>query len=195
MAISPWGAPCDPCSFLSQERTKIMHSRIALLLAVAGLSLGADAAANAQPLPLGLGYDAPYYDPAACWDYGWAGAYELPYCGWYDGFFYPGSGIYVYDRNRRPHIWSDGQQHYWSGRREQWHNSSTASARGMLGGISGTGVSRPLQPSEIGGGLRGPGGSFGGAGGRGFGGRGGSGFGGRAGAGFGGSGGGHPGRH
>jgi hypothetical protein len=112
----------------------------------------------------------------------------MPYCGWYDGFFYPGTGIYVYDHDRRPHVWSDGQQNYWSGRREQWHNDSTAGARGMLGGISGAGVSRPLQPSEMGGGMSGFGGGgragtygghFGGAGG---------------GGGFRGNGGGHSGR-
>jgi hypothetical protein len=182
-----------------------MRSRIALLLTVASLSLGACATgtANAQPIPVGLGYDTAYYDPAACWEYGWPGTSELPYCGWYDGFFYPGSGIYVYDRNHRPHVWSDGQHNYWSGRREQWHSVSTTGARGMLGGISGAGVSRPLQPNEMGGGMKGFGGSrgataggFGGFGGRAGGGFGG--FGGRAGGsfgGFGGSGGGHSGRH
>jgi hypothetical protein len=171
-----------------------MRSRIALLPTIAGVLLGACAGSSAlaQAAPGGLGYDAPYYDPGACWEDGWSGSSVMPYCGWYDGFFYPGTGIYVYDRNRGPHVWSDGQQHYWSGRREQWHNMSTTGARGMLGGVSGAGVSRPLQPSEMGGGMPGfgsgrsgtYGGHFGGAGGRGAGGFGS----------FGGNGGGHPGR-
>jgi hypothetical protein len=197
MATSPWGATCDPSLFLNQERTKIMRSPIAFLLTVAGLSLGAGAAANAQPLPVGLGYDAPYYDPAACWEYGWAGAADMPYCGWYNGFFYPGSGIYVYDRNHRPHIWSDGQHHYWSGRREQWNNGSTTGARATLGGMSGAGVSRPLQPREIGQGMTGTGsggrgisggrpGGLGGPAGSGIGAQGSGTFGGPPGGGFGG---------
>jgi hypothetical protein len=178
-----------------------MHSRIPFLLAVASLSLGSLAtdAANAQPAAPGLADDTPDYDSNACWEYGWPGTSEMPYCGWYDGFFYPGSGIYVYDRDHRPHIWSDGQQHYWSGRREQWHSVSTSGARGSLGGISGAGVSRPLQPGEMGRGMSGFGGGRGaagaGIGGGGFGGHGAGGFGGRAGGAFGGNGGGRSGRH
>jgi hypothetical protein len=163
-----------------------MRSGIVLLLTVAGLGACASNSAYAQ-VPAGLGYDAPYYDPAACWADGWSDLSQMPYCGWYDGFFYPGTGIYVYGHDRRPHVWSDGQQNYWSGRREQWHNDSTAGAREMLGGISGTGVSRPLQPTEMGGGMSGFGGGRAGTYGGHFGGAGGGG-------GFRGNGGGHSGR-
>ena len=169
-----------------------MRSQLTLALTAAGLSLSACATdgAVAGPGAIASGYDAPYYDPAACWGYGWAGTINMPYCGWYDGFFYPGSGIYVYDRNRRPHVWSDGQHEHWSGQREQWHDVSTSGARGALGGIGGSGVSRPLQPHEMGGGMGGfGGGHFGTYGGH-FGG-----FGGGHGGGFGGHGGGHSGRH
>jgi hypothetical protein len=167
-----------------------MRTTIASLLTVAGLALAPCVTdeAVAQPIVPAAGYDAPYYDPAACWDYGWAGAFDMPYCGWYDGYFYPGSGIYVYDHNRQPHIWSDGQHQHWSAQREQWHNASTDGARQMLGGVSGSAVSRPLQPHEMGGGLGGfDGGHFGSYGGH-FGGQGG------AGGGFGSHGGGHSGR-
>ena len=41
--------------------------------------------------------------------------YGSPY-GWYDGFYYPGSGYYVYDRYRRPIRWNDTQRRYWQWR-------------------------------------------------------------------------------
>ena len=39
------------------------------------------------------------------------------YYGWSGDYYYPGSGVYVYDRNRRPYRWSGDQQRYWQGRR------------------------------------------------------------------------------
>ena len=30
--------------------------------------------------------------------------------GWYDNYYYPGTGIYVYDSYRRPHVWNDRQR-------------------------------------------------------------------------------------
>ena len=43
--------------------------------------------------------------------------YRSPYYGWYDGFYYPGAGSYVYDRGgvRRP--WNDRHRSYWEARR------------------------------------------------------------------------------
>lgn len=55
----------------------------------------------------GGGYYDPYYSP---------GYYPGGY-GWYDGFYYPGNGYYVYDRGGRRHRWNDGQRRYWEGRR------------------------------------------------------------------------------
>ena len=49
--------------------------------------------------------------------YGYGHGYE-PYWGWYDGYYYPGSGYYVYDRYRRPYPW-DHYRDYWEGRRER----------------------------------------------------------------------------
>ena len=45
----------------------------------------------------GGGYYDPYYGPG----------YYQPglYSGWYDGFYYPGSGYYVYDRGGRRSRW------------------------------------------------------------------------------------------
>lgn len=68
-------------------------------------------------------------------DYGYGGrtSYSVglgygsgPYYGWYDDYYYPGSGYYVYDRVGRRHSWTDSQRRYWEGRRgdrrENWRN-------------------------------------------------------------------------
>lgn len=52
-----------------------------------------------------LGYGTGYYD-------GYPGYY-----GWYGDYYYPGAGYYVYDRYRRPFIWSGDQRRYWEARR------------------------------------------------------------------------------
>jgi hypothetical protein len=59
------------------------------------------------------GYGSPYYG---------AGSYY----GWYDDFYYPGVGVYVYDVHRRRHTWNDRQRSYWSGRRDTVMRSSGA---------------------------------------------------------------------
>jgi hypothetical protein len=48
--------------------------------------------------------------------YGYAG-YAPSYFGWYGDYYYPGTGVYVYDRYRRRQVWNDGQRRYWEGRR------------------------------------------------------------------------------
>ena len=45
--------------------------------------------------------------------------YDHPYYGWYDGFYYPGSGYYVYDPYGYRYRWSDPHRRYWEARR--WH--------------------------------------------------------------------------
>lgn len=42
------------------------------------------------------------------------------YGGWYDGYYYPGSGYYVYDRGGSRRRWDDGQRRYWESRRPAW---------------------------------------------------------------------------
>lgn len=61
---------------------------------------------------VGTGYYAGggYYD-----DYGYGPG---GYGGWYNGFYYPGSGYYIYDRGGTRHRWDDGQRRYWEGRRQ-----------------------------------------------------------------------------
>lgn len=46
-----------------------------------------------------------------------SGYYGSPYYGWYDDFYYPGTGYYIYDRGGRRHTWNDSQRRYWESRR------------------------------------------------------------------------------
>ena len=68
------------------------------------------------------GYCDPYYDD--CYyrrgSYG-RGAYD-PWYGWYGDFYYPGIGIYIYDRGGRRHHWDDRHRRYWEGRRYRWRD-------------------------------------------------------------------------
>lgn len=57
----------------------------------------------------GYGND-PYY----------SGYHGDPYWGWNNGFYYPGTGFYVYDSYRRPYRWNDVQRNYWQNRRYGW---------------------------------------------------------------------------
>jgi hypothetical protein len=54
----------------------------------------------------GYGYD-PYYD-----GYGYGG---YPAYGWFDGFYYPGNGYYVYDRGGRRFQMRDRDRQHWQG--------------------------------------------------------------------------------
>jgi hypothetical protein len=52
--------------------------------------------------------------------HGYAGAsigYASPYYGWYDDYYYPGVGAYVYERSGVRHRWNDSQRRYWQSRR------------------------------------------------------------------------------
>ena len=74
-----------------------------------------------------------YYDPYYGSGYGGYGGYGYgvgypgyaagygfdPYWGWNDGFYYPGTGYYVYDRDRHRHRLTDAQRRYWELRRER----------------------------------------------------------------------------
>lgn len=41
---------------------------------------------------------------------------SYPSYGWYDDYYYPGSGYYVFDRQGRRHSWNDNQRRYWMDR-------------------------------------------------------------------------------
>jgi hypothetical protein len=144
-----------------------MRTKIALLFAAGGLSLAAcseGVAVGASTPAYADGYYAggPFLDQ--CWTNGWAGTFNYPYCGWYNGFFYPGSGAYMYDRNRRPHALTPAQQNHWAGQSPALSNGmhSPGPVR-TPGAIGGNGFGAGRGGAGIGGG-RGFGGGRGGAG-------------------------------
>lgn len=53
------------------------------------------------------------YNSGGYYDDGYYGGYG----GWYNGFYYPGTGYYVYDRRGARHRWNDSQRRYFEGRR------------------------------------------------------------------------------
>ena len=67
--------------------------------------------------------------------YGGYGAYPGYYgglgYGWYDNYYYPGTGIYVYDSYRRPHMWNDRQRSYWSNHRTYLCHADTTNWSGF----------------------------------------------------------------
>lgn len=115
-----------------------MRARFAIL-AAAALSLGGCAYGD---LGVGMGYGDPYgygygpyggygygYDP---YGYGYGYGYGSPYYGgyygspfgWYDNYYYPGTGYYVYDTYRRPTVWTDSQRRYWTQRVQRYRSTS-----------------------------------------------------------------------
>ncbi|WP_454278330.1 hypothetical protein [Sphingomonas sp. Marseille-Q8236] len=84
------------------------------LLALGGCTDGYGYSGVSVGSGFGGGYGPGYYG-----GYGGYG-YAPSYYGWYNDFYYPGTGVYVYDRYRRPYRWNDGQRSYWEGRRNAW---------------------------------------------------------------------------
>jgi hypothetical protein len=75
----------------------------------------------------GYGYGNPYGGYGGYGGYGsYYGGYD-PF-GWYGDFYYPGSGIYVYDRSRNRHQWNDDQRRYWESRRDRWQHQGGSAA-------------------------------------------------------------------
>lgn len=69
------------------------------------------------------GYDcdpyAPFDDYYAC-DYGYGFANIGYGGGWYDRYYYPGYGIYVFDRGGKRHAMRDNHRRYWSRQRADY---------------------------------------------------------------------------
>ena len=125
-----------------------MRTRFAILAAAAALSLGG-CAYNGLGVGMGYGspyggYYDPYYSGYGRYGsgvrigyglgyggyggyggyygspYGYGGyGYGMPYWGWYDNWYYPGTGYYVYDRYRNRQVWTDAQKAYWTERLKQ----------------------------------------------------------------------------
>ncbi len=113
--------------------------RIGLIALLGGIGMGTAACTDGYgysgvSLGYGSGYYAdPYYADAGWGGYGGYGYGGLGYggtFGWYNNFYYPGTGVYVYDRYRRPYRWNDAQRRYWQSRpgwnrpgaRANWNN-------------------------------------------------------------------------
>ncbi|HXG81847.1 MAG TPA: hypothetical protein VNJ05_08610 [Sphingomicrobium sp.] len=96
----------------------------AATLAVAAIGLSG-CAYNGLYSGFSVGYGDPYYGygyPGYGYSrlgYGYGGYGFDPYWGWYDNFYYPGTGYYVYDVYRRPYRWTDAQRRYWTIRRQR----------------------------------------------------------------------------
>lgn len=114
---------------------RIFSLRTAAVVLAAGIGLGGCATyspfgyGSGVSVSLGSGYD-PYYDRYSRYGYGYGAGYGSPYWGWNDGYYYPGTGYYVYDRFGRPYYWSDAQRFYWIKRRPS--PGSTTSTSGKL---------------------------------------------------------------
>ena len=117
---------------------RVLNLRTATVALAAGLGLGGCAYGPYGGLGVGVGYGNPgygsgycdpYYD-GYCSSYGYSGygsryGYGYSPYGWYDDFYYPGSGYYVYDRYRRPYYWSDAQRRYWQDRARRYGGTPT----------------------------------------------------------------------
>jgi hypothetical protein len=68
---------------------------------------------------IGVGYSSGYYDPYYG-GYGYGYGYD-PF-GWYGDYYYPGTGIYVYDSHHNRHVWNDSQRNYWTNRQAQYRS-------------------------------------------------------------------------
>jgi hypothetical protein len=121
--------------------------RLALAIAAATLALGACADDMYGPYGYGygglsIGYGDYGYAP---YGYGYGGYYGGGYYdpfGWYDDFYYPGTGFYVYDSYRRPHRWSGDQERYWTTRRSNWQGrTGTTWSRENWSGFNRSGTS------------------------------------------------------
>ena len=101
----------------------VFNLRNAAIALVAGVGLAGCAYGPYGGLGVGVGYGNgygaygydPYYSGYSPYGYGSYG-YGSPYWGWNDGFYYPGTGYYVYDSYRRPHVWNSRQCSYWTSR-------------------------------------------------------------------------------
>ncbi len=65
---------------------------------------------------LSAGYGNPYYDGYyGPYDYG---GWDYPGYGWYQGYYYPGQGAFVYDRGGRRYAMRQADRDYWM--RHHW---------------------------------------------------------------------------
>lgn len=92
-------------------------------------------------MSVGTGYYAgDYYGPAGYGAGGFGNGFgNGGFGGWYNDFYYPGTGYYVFDRGGRRHRWNDGQRSYWEGRRAQYRGRDGVPGRGYVRDRNGDG--------------------------------------------------------
>jgi hypothetical protein len=126
----------------------IMRTKLAVTIAAAALSVSACAADSAHGggLAYGYGYDSPYgyscYPNSYGYGYNSYGSYGLGDCGWYDGFFYPGFGEFVFDRHHHRHEMTMRQHDYFT-RQARGPNGEPRVGLGSSGGAIPPSASRP----------------------------------------------------
>jgi hypothetical protein len=111
----------------------VLTPRIRAALVVLAASAGLGACTNMGPYGgIGVGVGSQYgYDPYySGYGYGGYGGYGIPYgyagygsgygsaygydpFGWYNGYYYPGSGYYVYDRDHHRRVMTPEERAFW----------------------------------------------------------------------------------
>ncbi len=121
-----------------------MRTGPALIIGAAALSLSACAAADGvYGSGFAYGYDSPYACYNSPYGYGYGG-YAYDNCGWYGGFFYPGFGNFVFDRDHHRHPMTSGQHDYFT-RQARGPDGTRRVGLGSSGGVVPPTVSQP-QP-------------------------------------------------
>jgi hypothetical protein len=148
---------------ISLEKDKIMRIWLAFAAGTAALSVSAcaaDGVYGSGGLAYGYGDGSPYGYSCYGGSYGYGYGYS-PYgdCGWYDGFFYPGFGNFVFDRHHHRHEMTMSQHDHFT-RQARGADGNRRVGLGSSGGVVPPGVSQPQHMS--GGGRAGGGSHFGG---------------------------------
>jgi hypothetical protein len=101
------------------------------LVAIGAVGLSGCATFDPYGTSVGVGVGSRYYDPyygggyayggqhpyGGYGSYGSYGSYGAQSGGWYNNYYYPGTGVYVYDRQRRRYRISDAQRRYYEQQR------------------------------------------------------------------------------
>ena len=93
----------------------------------------------------GYGYNPYYagYNPYYRSPFYGSRYYGSPYLGWYDGFYYPGNGYYVYDRDNTRRRISDAERRRWL-----QGIADAAAARASAGQTTNGANAAPLQTKQ-----------------------------------------------
>lgn len=114
------------CSLSAYGRLLMFFKRIGLIAITLGLGIGVTGCTDGYGYGgAGVGYASdPYYGGGYGDGYYGAGFGGVnSYYGWSGDYYYPGSGVFVYDRYRRPYRWNGAQQRYWQGRRGNYRGA------------------------------------------------------------------------